>query len=61
MKIYINGKSIETDVLTLDNLRNKHYSNNENLVTIINGFQTSDDVTINENDEIFLLKRQNAF
>ncbi|WP_279285642.1 hypothetical protein, partial [Clostridium neonatale] len=24
MKIYINGKSIETDVLTLDNLRNKH-------------------------------------
>ena len=41
MKIYINGKSIETDVLTLDNLRNKHYSNNENLVTIINGFQNT--------------------
>lgn len=57
MKIYINGKSIETDVLTLDNLRNKHYSNNENLVTIINGFQTSDDVTINENDEIFFIKK----
>ncbi len=57
MKIYLNGKSIETDTCILDNLRNKHYSDNENLVTIINGFQTSDNITLNENDEIFFIEK----
>lgn len=57
MKIFINGKSVNTDCSTLYELRDRYHKNEKNLITIFNGFQTYDDFILNENDNVsFIIK-----
>lgn len=59
MNIFLNGKSIFTECSTIYELRDKHYKNTKDLITIFNGFQTYDDLNIYENDNInFIIKGQ---
>lgn len=57
MKIKINGKPATTNCLTLHELRKKHYSDEKNIITIFNGFQTFDDYNISENDEVNFIEK----
>ncbi|MGN0144201.1 MAG: sulfur carrier protein ThiS adenylyltransferase ThiF [Clostridium sp.] len=57
MNILINGKNVVTDCSTLYELRAKYHKDEENLITIFNGFQTYDDFSLNENDNVsFIIK-----
>lgn len=59
LNIFLNGKSIFTECSTIYELRDKHYKNTKDLITIFNGFQTYDDLNIYENDNInFIIKGQ---
>ena len=55
MRILLNGKEFFTDKTSLFQL--VPVENRENTVKIINGFQTSKDVNLNEDDEIFLIEK----
>lgn len=57
MNILLNGKSTATSITTLQKLKNSVYKESKNIVTIINGYQTSDDIPIKENDEIVLIEK----
>lgn len=55
MRIILNGNEFFTDKTRLFQLVSEE--TRENTVKIINGFQTSDDVSLNENDEVFLIEK----
>lgn len=55
MKVFINSKQKEISQKSLFELR-KH-QNQENSLTIINGFATSEDVELKENDTIFFIQK----
>lgn len=57
MKIKINGKQVTTDCLTLHDLRKKHYCDEKNIITILNGFQTFDDYELSENDQVSFIEK----
>lgn len=57
MKIKINGKQVTTDCLTLHDLRKKHYGDEKNIITILNGFQTFDDYELSENDQVSFIEK----
>lgn len=57
MKIKINGKKAETNQSTLFSAAAEFGCKTQNTVTIINGFQTSKDVDIKENDEIVFIEK----
>lgn len=57
MNIKINGKPVITNCLTLYDLRIKQYSEEKNIITILNGFQTFDDYQLNENDEVNFIEK----
>lgn len=57
MNIKINGKQVTTDCLTLHDLRKKHYCDEKNIITILNGFQTFDDYELNENDQVSFIEK----
>lgn len=55
--ILINGKEKNTEAETLYELKNMLYEDNENLITIYNGFQTWEDFSLKEGDSInFIIK-----
>ena len=57
MNIKINGKPVTTNCLTLHELRKSNYSEEANIITILNGFQTFDDYDLNEKDEVSFIKK----
>lgn len=57
MNIKINGKFVTTDCLTLHELRKSNYSEETNIITILDGFQTFDDYELNENDEVSFIEK----
>ncbi|HCW52477.1 MAG TPA: sulfur carrier protein ThiS adenylyltransferase ThiF [Clostridium sp.] len=59
MNINVNGKLINTSCTTLYELKDIYHKDTENLIIIFNGFQTSDNYEIHENDNIsFIIKGQ---
>ena len=57
MNILINGKNVSVDCSTLYELRDTYHKEEENLITIFNGFQTYDDFPLKENDNVsFIIK-----
>ncbi len=57
MLIKINGKEVETGCKSLFQVREKLYPTADNLVVILNGFQTSDDLPISGGDEVTLIEK----
>lgn len=57
MNIKINGKVVTTNSLTLYALRKEHYGDKENIIPILNGFQTFDDYELSENDEVSFIEK----
>lgn len=57
MKIKINGKEYETKSTTLFSLKNECNKNSLNIIVILNGFQTDEDLKLNDGDEIFFIKK----
>ncbi|AGF58655.1 sulfur carrier protein ThiS adenylyltransferase [Clostridium saccharoperbutylacetonicum] len=57
MNIKINGKKVTTNCLKLHDLRKNSYGNQENIITIFNGFQTFDDYELSENDEVNFIEK----
>lgn len=53
MNVFLNGKKVEISEKTLFSA----FPKKENNVTILNGFQTSDDTELNENDEIYIIEK----
>lgn len=58
MNIKLNGKITNTYCTTLQELANSVYKSSDNIVTIINGYQTYDNIDIKENDEIVLIEKR---
>ena len=57
MKISLNGKSYIAEVTSLSELKKIMGFEEENTVCVLNGFQTSQDAVLNENDSVFLIKK----
>lgn len=55
MKIQLNGKAVETDCKTLFELRDLRFT--PDCITICNGFQTSQDMPLNEGDSVSIIKK----
>jgi sulfur carrier protein ThiS adenylyltransferase len=57
VKIVLNGREVDFSGKTLDALREVFYPGIENLVTILNGFQTADAVELNAGDEVVAIEK----
>lgn len=57
MNIIFNGRQMKTDCNSLFLIKNNFYPNAENLVVILNGFQTEEDLPVKEGDEITLIEK----
>ncbi|MDR1368371.1 MAG: sulfur carrier protein ThiS adenylyltransferase ThiF [Candidatus Accumulibacter sp.] len=57
MNILLNGKIIDAPQGTLQALRNAFYPGIENLVVILNGFQSPNDAKLNEGDEVVVIEK----
>lgn len=57
MKININGKETETDCTSLYRLKEAFCPAARNLVVILNGFQTDEDLPVHESDEVTLIEK----
>ncbi len=57
MKIKINGKEYLTNCSKLTDLKNSFYSTDKNIISIINGFQTEENVSVKDDDEIFFIDK----
>ena len=55
MKIILNGKSFETQYLRLFEIRDKYFDSA--CITILNGFQTSENLTVKDGDVISIIKK----
>ncbi|MGN1481251.1 sulfur carrier protein ThiS adenylyltransferase ThiF [Porcipelethomonas sp.] len=55
MKIILNGKPVDISCRSLFEVRDKYYSSD--CITILNGFQTSQDMTLNDNDTVNIIKK----
>jgi sulfur carrier protein ThiS adenylyltransferase len=57
VKIVLNGRSVDAPKGGLHALREAFFPKVENLVTILNGFQTPGDVELNEGDEVVVIEK----
>ena len=60
LKIFINGKAVDTECTSLHELCREFNSNVEHkdkIITIFNGFQTFDDFEIHENDNVSFIEK----
>lgn len=57
MKIVLNGQAIDTNCKTLYELKREYYGSKDNIVTIIEGFATNDDVELHENSEVTFIEK----
>lgn len=57
MKIRVNGNPCETESIGLYDLRKELGAGGENLVVILNGYQTQEDIAIHGGDEIVLIQK----
>ncbi len=55
MKIILNGKPFETQYLRLFEIRDKYFDSA--CITILNGFQTSDNLTVKDGDIVSIIKK----
>lgn len=55
MKIKLNGNDFETDYTTAFELKNNMFNNNS--IVIVNGYQISEDTTINDKDSVFVIEK----
>ncbi|MGE5627801.1 MAG: sulfur carrier protein ThiS adenylyltransferase ThiF [Solirubrobacterales bacterium] len=57
MNIKLNGKPLASSCSTLYELREESFGDSNNIVTILNGFQTNDDYALKENDEVNFIQK----
>ena len=57
MNIKLNGKPFSTSCRKMNDLISEYNPNTKNAVTIINGFQTNNNVEIHENDEVVIIEK----
>lgn len=58
MKIVVNGESVSTELISLEDLKASYYTKTtDNAVLILNGFQTKQDHILNENDEVWIIPK----
>lgn len=55
MKIILNGKPFETQYLRLFEIRDKYFDSA--CITILNGFQTSENLTVKDGDIVSIIKK----
>ncbi|WPC40571.1 sulfur carrier protein ThiS adenylyltransferase ThiF [Clostridium sp. JS66] len=57
MNLYVNGKNRTTECCSLCSLKEELFSEVSNIIMIYNGFQTENDIMLNEGDSVSFIER----
>ncbi|AKN29554.1 thiamine biosynthesis protein ThiF [Clostridium carboxidivorans P7] len=57
MNLYVNGKNRTTECCSLCSLRKELFSEASNIIMIYNGFQTENDIMLNEGDSVSFIEK----